>query len=73
MSPDQYSELLTTVLRMCDTAHVLSRSMEMFAQSEKDPSKHSTFWRLHVALNDCALGLRHALDAAPPIDRMTPA
>jgi hypothetical protein len=65
MSPQQYDELLTTVKRMRDTADALSRSMALFAASEKDPSTHSTFWRLHVALNDCAIGLKHAIEAAP--------
>jgi hypothetical protein len=41
--------------------------MALFAASEKDPSKHSIFWRLHVSLSDCALNLKHAIDAAPTI------
>jgi hypothetical protein len=65
MSPEQYDELLATTKRMAVTADALSRSMALFAASEKDPSKHSIFWRLHVSLNDCALNLKHAIDAAP--------
>jgi hypothetical protein len=65
MTPQQYDELIVTVRHMRDAADALSRSMALFATSEKDPSTHSTFWRLHVALNDCALGLKHAIDAAP--------
>jgi hypothetical protein len=48
-----------------DAAAALSLSMALFAASEKDASRHSTFMRLHMACNDCALGLKHALDTAP--------
>jgi hypothetical protein len=65
MSPAQYSELLATVSHMRDAAAALSQSMALFAASEKDASRHSTFMRLHMACNDCALGLKHAIDAAP--------
>jgi hypothetical protein len=65
MAPAQYDELMTTIQHMRDTADALSRSMGLFAASEKNPAAHATFMRLHVALNDCALGLKHALDTAP--------
>jgi hypothetical protein len=65
MTQDQYAELLTTVTHMRDAAAALSLSMALFAASEKDASRHSTFMRLHMACNDCALGLKHALDTAP--------
>jgi hypothetical protein len=67
MTPQQYDELIVTVTHMRDAAAALSHSMALFAASEKDPSKHSTFMRLHMACNDCALGLKHAIDAAPTI------
>jgi hypothetical protein len=65
MTPQQYDELIVTVTHMRDAAAALSHSMALFAASEKDASRHSTFMRLHMACNDCALGLKHALDAAP--------
>jgi hypothetical protein len=67
MSPEQFSELVTTLSCMRETAHVLSRSMEMFARTEPDAARHAYFSRLHVALGDCALALGHALKAAPTI------
>jgi hypothetical protein len=67
MTQEQYNELIVTVTHMRDAAAALSHSMALFAASEKDPSKHSIFWRLHVSLNDCAINLKHAIDAAPAI------
>jgi hypothetical protein len=69
MTPAQYQELMTTVKRMRDTADALSRSCHMFATLEKDAARHAYFHRLHVALNDCALALRHTIDAAPAVLR----
>ena len=69
MNPDQFSELVTTIQRMRDTADALSRSCQMFATGEKDAARHAYFHRLHVALNDCALVLRHTIDAAPAVLR----
>jgi hypothetical protein len=69
MTPKQFSELLTTAKRMRDTADALSRSCQMFAAVEKDAARHAYFHRLHVALNDCALALRHTIDAAPAVLR----
>jgi hypothetical protein len=65
MSPEQYSELLTTVRRMCDTADALSRTCQMLASSETDAGRHAFFHRMHVVLNDAKLALHHTLDAAP--------
>jgi hypothetical protein len=65
MSPDQYSELLTTVKRMCGTADALGRTCQMLAASETSAARHAYFHRLHIALTDCKLALGHALDAAP--------
>jgi hypothetical protein len=39
----------------------------MLAAGETSAERHGFFHRLHVALNDCALSLRHAIDAAPTI------
>jgi hypothetical protein len=67
MTPKQYDELIVTVLRMRDTADALSRSCHMFAMAEKDVARHAYFHRLHVALNDCSLALKHTIDAAPMV------
>jgi hypothetical protein len=69
MSPDQYSELLTTVGHMRDTSDALSRTCAMLAAGETDAARHGYFHRLHVSLNDCKLALHHALDAAPVMVR----
>jgi hypothetical protein len=65
MTPEQFDGLKTTVTRMRDTADALSRSMQLFASSEEDPARHAFFHRMHMALNDCAISLRHAIGAAP--------
>jgi hypothetical protein len=65
MSPEQFSELLTTVKHMRDTADALSRTCHMLAAGETSAARHAYFHRMHIALNDCALSLRHAIDAAP--------
>ena len=65
MTPAQFDELMTTAKHMCDTADALSRSMQLFASGEKDAVRHAFFHRMHTALNDCALSLRHAIGAAP--------
>ena len=69
MTPEQFDELKTTVTRMRDTADALSRSCQMFATGEKDAARHAVFHRLYVALNDCAIALRHTIDAAPAVLR----
>jgi hypothetical protein len=69
MTKEQFDELLTTAKRMRDTADGLSRACQMFARVDKDPARHAFFHRLHVALNDCALALRHTIDAAPAVLR----
>jgi hypothetical protein len=65
MTSAQYDELMTTVKRMRDTADALSRTCQMLAASETSAARHGYFHRLHIALNDCAISLRHAIDAAP--------
>jgi hypothetical protein len=65
MTRAEFDHLLATVQRMAETADILSRAMALFARSEKNPQRHATFSRLHSALNDCGLSLRHTLDAAP--------
>jgi hypothetical protein len=67
MTPEQFSELLTTAKRVRDTASALSQACQMFARVEKEPVRHAYFHRLHVVLNDCALALRHTIDAAPAV------
>jgi hypothetical protein len=67
MSLEQYGELVTTVTHMRDTSDALSRTCQMLAAGETSAERHGFFHRLHVALNDCALSLRHAIDAAPTI------
>ena len=67
MTPEQFVELKTTVTRMRDTADALSRTCLMLAAGETSAARHGYFHRLHIALNDCALSLRHAIDAAPTI------
>jgi hypothetical protein len=67
MSPDQYRELVTTIQRMRDAADALGRTCQMLAASETSAARHGYFHRLHIALNDCAISLRHAIDAAPTI------
>jgi hypothetical protein len=67
MTPEQFVELKTTVTRMRDTADALSRTCLMLAAGETSAARHGYYHRLHIALNDCALSLRHAIDAAPTI------
>jgi hypothetical protein len=67
MTLEQYEELKTTVTRMRDTADALSRTCAMLAAGDTDAARHGYFHRLHIALNDCALSLRHAIGAAPTI------
>jgi hypothetical protein len=65
MTPAQYQELMTTVEHMRNTSDALSRTCQMLAASETSAARHGYFHRLHIALNDCATSLRHAIDAAP--------
>jgi hypothetical protein len=65
MSPEQYAELIATAKHMADSAHALAKAMELFAADEKDAGRHGFFIRLHRALCDCELGIRHTLAAAP--------
>jgi hypothetical protein len=67
MSPDQYRELLATVKNMAVTADALSHTCQMLSAGETDAARHAYFHRLHVAFNDCAIGLRQAIDAAPTV------
>jgi hypothetical protein len=65
MTVAEYDDLLGTVQRMAKTADILSRTMAMFAKSEKDAARHAFLQRLHITLNDTATALRHTIDAAP--------
>ena len=42
MTRAEYDHLLATVTRMAEMADILSRSMALFARSEKDPQRHAT-------------------------------
>jgi hypothetical protein len=67
MTPEQFSELATTMQRMRDTCDALSRTCSMLAAGETDAGRHAFFRRLHVVLNDAKLALHHTLNAAPPM------
>ena len=67
MTLEQYEELKTTVSHMRDASDALSRTCHLLAASETDAARHAYFHRMHIALNDCKLSLRHAIKAAPTI------
>jgi hypothetical protein len=65
MSPEQFSELVTTLSHMRDTCDALSRTCQMLAASETDAGRHAFFHRMHAVLNDAKFALNHTLDSAP--------
>jgi hypothetical protein len=65
MSPEQFSELVTTMQRMRDTCDALSRTCQILAAGETDAARHAFFHRMSVVLNDAKFALNHTLAAAP--------
>jgi hypothetical protein len=59
------AELLAMVSKMAETSDALSRTLLSIARVETDPRRHAVWMRLHNALRDAALGLRHAIADAP--------